>query len=61
VQHGASVRVFELPDSLGLPHDVIDPRQRVRRTDVVYPIVQALVRGEVPTGRLAVPVSLASQ
>jgi esterase/lipase len=61
VQHGASVRVFELPDSLGLPHDVIDPRQRVRRTDVVYPIVQALVRGEVPTGRLAVPIRPGSQ
>jgi carboxylesterase len=50
VRHGASVSVFELPDSLGLPHDVIDPRQRVRRTDVVYPIVQALVRGQSPTG-----------
>jgi hypothetical protein len=50
VQHGASVRVFELPDSLGLPHDVIDPRQRVRRTDIVYPIVHALARGQMTSG-----------
>jgi carboxylesterase len=50
IQHGASVRVFELPDSLGLPHDVIDPRQRVRRTDIVYPIVHALARGQMTSG-----------
>jgi pimeloyl-ACP methyl ester carboxylesterase len=56
LQHGASVEVFELPDSLGLPHDVIDPRQQVRRTDVVYPVVLALVHGETPPARFAMRI-----
>ena len=44
--HGAMVQAYELPDSLGLPHDVIDPRQRVARPDVVYPLLIALAHGE---------------
>jgi len=51
ILHGASVSVLELSDSLDLPHDVIDPRQSIRRTDVVYPIVHALARGQTPTGK----------
>jgi hypothetical protein len=61
VQHGASVEGFELPDSLGLPHDVIDPRQRVHRTDVVYPVVRALAYGEVPPARLVRPIPSGGQ
>jgi len=43
---GARVVVYELPDSLRLPHDVIDPRQRISRRDLVYPILVALARGD---------------
>jgi esterase/lipase len=45
---GATVSVYEIADSLGLPHDIIDPRQRVHRLDVVYPAIVALAHGEVP-------------
>ena len=41
--HGATVSTAWLPDSLGLPHDVIDPRQAVQRMDVVYPLLEALL------------------
>lgn len=40
---GAHVEVAWLPDSLELPHDVIDPRQPVKRMDVVYPLLQSLL------------------
>ncbi len=40
---GARVETMWLPDSLGLPHDVIDPRQRVKRMDVVYPLLESLL------------------
>jgi hypothetical protein len=46
---GAAVAGYRLSASLGLPHDVIDPRQTVRRLDVVYPAIVALVRGARPT------------
>jgi len=45
---GASVQTYELPATLGLPHDVIDPRQRIRRLDVVYPLLVDLVTGHRP-------------
>jgi esterase/lipase len=46
---GADVRVYRLAASLKLPHDVIDPRQRIRRPDVMYPTLIALVNGRAPT------------
>jgi hypothetical protein len=42
---GARVGIREMPDSLHLPHDLIDPRERGADTAVVYPVVEALVRG----------------
>lgn len=45
---GASVQTYELPASLGLPHDIIDPRQRIKRPDVVYPLLLDLVAGRRP-------------
>jgi esterase/lipase len=45
---GRSVRVYELPDSLRLPHDVIDPRHPGGNPDVVYPVLAALVGGAAP-------------
>ena len=48
--HGAKVSIAWLPDSLGLPHDVIDPRQPVKRMDVVYPLLEALLRSASSDG-----------
>jgi esterase/lipase len=45
---GAHVDVFEMPDSLSLPHDVIDPRHAGSRPSDVDPVLHALVHGERP-------------
>jgi esterase/lipase len=50
---GAFVRVYELPDSLGLPHDVVDPSQPHSRADVLYPVFAALTHGEPPAALVA--------
>ena len=55
--HGATVKVYELPATLGLPHDVVDPRQRMRRPDVVYPVIAALVGGGTPSNDAVEDVS----
>jgi acetyl esterase/lipase len=47
-ERGASVRVYELPDTLRLPHDVIDPRHPGSNAAAVYPVLFALVNGEQP-------------
>lgn len=47
-RRSARVSVYELPDSLALPHDVIDPTERGGRTAIVYPVVIALIHGEQP-------------
>lgn len=44
-KHGASTHVYELPDSLLLPHDVIDPRHPGSNVAVVYPVLDALIGG----------------
>jgi alpha-beta hydrolase superfamily lysophospholipase len=49
-ERGASVRVYELPDTLRLPHDVIDPRHPGSNAAAVYPVLAALVNGEQPAG-----------
>ena len=43
-EHGARVEIRHISASLGLPHDVIDPRQPIRRPDVVYPLLLELLR-----------------
>jgi esterase/lipase len=45
---GRFVSVYELPDSLGLPHDVVDPSQPNSKADVLYPVFKALTHGERP-------------
>lgn len=45
---GMDVRGYLLPRSLGLPHDIIESHNAGQRTDLIYPIVAALVRGEDP-------------
>ncbi|HEX8725746.1 MAG TPA: alpha/beta fold hydrolase [Gemmatimonadaceae bacterium] len=48
-RHGAAVSVFELPDSLRLPHNIIDPlRGRVGGT-VVLGLLRTLAYGQPPT------------
>jgi len=47
-QHGASTHLYELPDSLHLPHDVIDPRHPGSNTGAVYPVLDALIAGGKP-------------
>ena len=42
------VSVYEFPDSLGLPHNVVDPMNRATNTRVVYATLIALAHGERP-------------
>ena len=46
--HGAMTHIYELPDSLRLPHDVIDPRHPGSNTEAVYPVLDALIVGNKP-------------
>ena len=42
------VRVFELPDSLALPHNIVDPMNRATDATLVYQTLIALAHGERP-------------
>lgn len=42
---GAAVETYEFPAELGLPHDLIDPAQPTQRTEVVYPVLVELLKG----------------
>jgi alpha-beta hydrolase superfamily lysophospholipase len=42
------VRVFELPDSLALPHNIVDPMNRSTDATLVYQTLIALAHGERP-------------
>jgi esterase/lipase len=46
--HGGPVSVFELPDSLGLPHNVLDPMGREATPMTVLPVLVALAHGDRP-------------
>ena len=45
--------MFEFPDSLRLPHDVIDPDKVTGNTTVTYPVLLALLYGATPPANLA--------
>lgn len=45
-RRGAPVSVYELPASLGLPHNVVDPLHQPVNTPPVSPILEALAHGE---------------
>lgn len=47
---GATVTTVWLADSLGLPHDIIDPRQPIKRMDIVYPLLQSVLFLPRPNG-----------
>src|SRR5262249_59935545 len=45
---GVPVSVYEFPDSLGLPHNIVDPMHRRADAGAVYPTLEALAHGENP-------------
>jgi esterase/lipase len=56
-QHGAAVSVFELPDSLHLPHNIVDPIRGRELTQPVLELLRQLAYGEAPTRLVrAVPI-----
>jgi esterase/lipase len=48
-RRGGLTHVYELPDSLLLPHDVIDPRHPGSNVGAVYPVLDALILGTRPS------------
>jgi len=52
-RRGVPVSVYEIPVSLGLPHNVVDPMQQPGNTAVVYPTLSALAHGEHPPAPIA--------
>lgn len=46
---GAVTHIYELPDSLRLPHDVIDPRHPGSNIGAVYPVLDAMIAGGKPS------------
>ena len=48
-RRGAVTQIYELPDSLGLPHDVIDPRHPGSNVGAVYPVLDAMIAGARPS------------
>jgi carboxylesterase len=42
-EHGANVRTYEFPESLGVRHDMLDPEQPYQRVGVSYPVIEELV------------------
>jgi esterase/lipase len=43
-----AVSVYEFPDSLALPHNIVDPIQGRANAGAVYPALEALAHGERP-------------
>ena len=50
---GGRVSMFEFPDSLRLPHDVIDPDKLTGKPSVTYLVLLALLYGSTPPANLA--------
>lgn len=44
--HGAQVSRYEFPMRDHLPHDLIDPSHPSQNTELVYPVVAGLIRGD---------------
>ncbi|MEO8336235.1 MAG: alpha/beta fold hydrolase [bacterium] len=49
LHHGAAVSVFELPDSLRLPHNIIDPFEGHGGGDAVLAVLRDLTYGREPS------------
>jgi hypothetical protein len=48
VTKGANVKVYEFPDSLRLPHNVLEAAHRGGNSSVVFPSLEALAHGSTP-------------
>jgi hypothetical protein len=53
---GGHVSMFELSDSLRLPHDIVDPDEATGNTKVTYPVILSLLYGSTPPANLGVRV-----
>jgi esterase/lipase len=53
---GGHVSMFELADSLRLPHDIVDPDELTGNTRVTYPVILALLYGSTPAANLGAGV-----
>ena len=61
---GARLMMYELSDTLALPHDIIDPDEETGKTSVTNPIILALLYGSLPTasqGVRMIPLGKASK
>ena len=54
---GGHVSMFELADSLRLPHDIIDPDEVTGNTKVTYPVILSLLYGSTPPANLGARVT----
>lgn len=53
-RHGARVSVFELADSLRLPHNIVDPLRGSGGGPAVLKLIKELIHGDVPTALVRV-------
>ena len=53
-RRGVPVAVYEFPDSLALPHNIVDPINRPAKAGAVYPVLEALAHGDHPPSWLNV-------
>jgi len=45
---GVAAEAFEFPESMALPHDVVDVQQPTLDIEIVYPMLIDLVEGREP-------------
>lgn len=45
-RRGAPASVYEIPDSLGLPHNIVDPRDAPPNLEAILPLMQRLAHGD---------------
>lgn len=50
---GGRVAAWEFPDSLNLPHDLVDPDEPSGNIDATYPVILGLIDGLEPRRKLA--------
>ncbi|HEV7389775.1 MAG TPA: alpha/beta fold hydrolase [Gemmatimonadaceae bacterium] len=55
-EKGAPVVMYEMADTLKLPHDIVDPDEATGRTVITNPVVLSLIRGGTPTAGQGVRV-----
>jgi esterase/lipase len=53
---GGHVSMFELADTLRLPHDIVDPDELTGNTRVTYPVILDLLFGSTPAASLGARV-----